>query len=366
MRLDREWLEQRREALRNDAIDWSTAEALAFGSLILEGRTVRLSGQDSRRGTFSQRHSVLVDQESGEEYTPLAQLAAEAKGAGRFEIYDSLLSEFAVLGFEYGYSVADRDALVLWEAQFGDFANGAQVVIDQFIAPGEDKWAQQSDLVMLVPHGYEGQGPEHSSARIERFLQLSAEDNWQVVVPSTPAQYFHVLRRQALSEVKKPLVVFTPKSLLRLKDTFSTAADLAEGEFQPAIPDPSPPDNPSRVVLSQGKFYWDLAKARSEGGPALVRVEQPYPFPAEELRAAIPEGAEVIWAQEEPENMGSRPFMERELRKLGLEPKAVTREEALAPPPAALPCIKVNPTTFSGFSSLRSVALSHGREPVRG
>ena len=331
-------LEQKRESLRQDAVDWATAEALAFGSLILEGRTVRLSGQDSRRGTFSQRHSVLVDQESGEEYTPLAQLAADAKGSGRFEIYDSLLSEFAVLGFEYGYSVADENALVLWEAQFGDFNNGAQVIIDQFLAAGEELWAQQSDLVMLLPHGYEGQGPEHSSARLERFLQLSAEDNWQIVVPSTPAQYFHVLRRQMLSEVKKPLVVFTPKSLLRLKDTFSTAAEFTEGEFQPVIADPNPPAKVSRVVLSQGKFYWDLAKAREDKDIALVRVEQPYPFPGEELRKVLGQwkDAEVVWAQEEPENMGSWPFIERRLRALGLEPTAVTREESASPATGSL------------------------------
>jgi 2-oxoglutarate dehydrogenase E1 component len=331
-------LEQKRESLRQDAVDWATAEALAFGSLILEGRAVRLSGQDSRRGTFSQRHSVLVDQESGEEYTPLAHLAEETKGGARFEIYDSLLSEFAVLGFEYGYSVADKDALVLWEAQFGDFANGAQVVIDTFIAAGEDKWAQQSGLVQLLPHGYEGQGPEHSSARLERFLQLSAEHNWQIVVPSTPAQYFHVLRRQALAEVKKPLVVFTPKSLLRLKETFSPASDLTEGAFQPVIEDPSPPKKVERVVLSQGKFSWDLAKAREDKPIALVRVEEPYPFPAKELQGALGKwkDAEVVWAQEEPENMGSWPFMERELRKLGLEPKAVTREESASPATGSL------------------------------
>jgi 2-oxoglutarate dehydrogenase E1 component len=257
---------------------------------------------------------------------PFSHLRQSAQASSRFS------------GSNYGHSVADQDALVLWEAQFGDFANGAQVVIDQFIAPGEDKWAQQSDLVMLLPHGNERQGPEHSSARIERFLQLSAEDNWQIVVPSTPAQYFHVLRRQALSEVKKPLVVFTPKSLLRLKETFSTAAELTEGEFQPVIADPNPPAKVSRVVLSQGKFYWDLAKARENKDIALERVEQPYPFPGEELKKVLGQwkDAEVVWAQEEPENMGSWPFIERELRDLGLEPKAVTREESASPATGSL------------------------------
>ncbi len=325
------WLEQRRHALDEDAVDWSLAEALAFGTLVSEGRTVRLSGQDSRRGTFSQRHSVLVDQETGEEYTPLKKL--EENGDGKFFIYDSLLSEFAVLGFEYGYSVANLDALVQWEAQFGDFINEAQVVVDLFIAAGEDKWGQTSGVTLLLPHGYEGQGPEHSSARLERFLQLAAEDNMQVVVPSTPAQFFHVLRRQALKERKKPLVVFTPKSLLRMKETFSEASALTEVRFQPVLPDPDPPKNVERVVLCQGKFFWDLLNGREDKPVALIRVEEPYPFPKKDLERELEKysGAEVIWAQEEPENMGSWPFMERELRKLSLEPKAVTREESASP-----------------------------------
>jgi multifunctional 2-oxoglutarate metabolism enzyme len=329
------WLESRRKALDEDAVDWSTAEALAFGSVLKEGRTVRLSGQDSRRGTFSQRHSVLVDQETGQEYTPLKALE---DGGGRFFIYDSLLSEFAVMGFEYGYSVAAPDALVLWEAQFGDFVNEAQVIVDLFLAAGEDKWGQTNGLVLLLPHGFEGQGPEHSSAKLERFLQLAAEDNMQVVVPSTPAQYFHVLRRQAVRERKKPLVVFTPKSLLRKKETFCPADLFTEGRFHAVIPDGSPPDEAKRVVLCQGKFYWDLAKARKDEPIALIRVEEVYPFPEEELAEALQkyEGAEMIWAQEEPENMGSWTFMERRLRAMGVEPKVVAREESASPATGSL------------------------------
>jgi 2-oxoglutarate dehydrogenase E1 component len=305
--------------------------------LVKDGRTVRLSGQDSRRGTFSQRHSVLVDQETGQEYTPLTALEGEA--AGRFFIYDSLLSEFAVQGFEYGYSVASPDALVLWEAQFGDFINEAQVVVDLMIAAGEDKWGQTNGLVLLLPHGFEGQGPEHSSARLERFLQLAAEDNMQVVVPSTPAQYFHVLRRQALRERKKPLILFTPKSLLRMRETFSGAADLTEGRFQPVLPDPSPPNEAKRVVLTQGKFFWDLLKAREDRPVALIRVEEPYPFPKQELEDALKpyQDVEVLWAQEEPENMGSWHFMERMCRgELGLELRVVAREESASPATGSL------------------------------
>ncbi|MGH9168644.1 MAG: multifunctional oxoglutarate decarboxylase/oxoglutarate dehydrogenase thiamine pyrophosphate-binding subunit/dihydrolipoyllysine-residue succinyltransferase subunit, partial [Acidimicrobiia bacterium] len=324
-------LEQRRTQLDQDAVDWATAEALAFGTVVKEGRTVRLSGQDSRRGTFSQRHSVLVDQETGREYTPLT--AAEDSG-GRFFIYDSLLSEFAVMGFEYGYSVAAPDALVLWEAQFGDFINEAQVVVDLMVAAGEDKWGQTNGLVLLLPHGFEGQGPDHSSARLERFLQLAAEDNMQVMVPSRPSQYFHMLRRQAIRERKKPLIVFTPKSLLRMKETFSQAAALTEGGFQPVLADPSPPDNPRRVMLCQGKFFWDLFRARKDEPVALVRIEEVYPFPKAELQEVLTpyQAAEIVWAQEEPENMGSWHFMERMCRReLGLELKVVAREESASP-----------------------------------
>jgi multifunctional 2-oxoglutarate metabolism enzyme len=328
-------LEQRRQQLDQDAVDWSTAEALAFGTLLKEGRTVRLSGQDSRRGTFSQRHSVLVDQETGQEYTPLQ---AVQENGGRFFIYDSLLSEFAVMGFEYGYSVGNPDALVLWEAQFGDFINEAQVVVDLFVAAGEDKWGQTNGLVLLLPHGFEGQGPEHSSGRIERFLGLAAEDNMHVVVPSTPAQYFHALRRQALRERKKPLVLFTPKSLLRAKDTFSHGETLTDGMFRSVLADRDPPNEVRRVVLTQGKFFWDLFRAREDEPVALVRVEEVYPFPDRELREVLGthEGAEVVWAQEEPENMGSWHFVERRLRAVGVEPTVVAREESASPATGSL------------------------------
>ncbi|MFN2543842.1 MAG: multifunctional oxoglutarate decarboxylase/oxoglutarate dehydrogenase thiamine pyrophosphate-binding subunit/dihydrolipoyllysine-residue succinyltransferase subunit [Actinomycetota bacterium] len=325
-------LEQRRRALAGDAVDWALGEALAFGTLLRDGVAVRLAGQDSRRGTFSQRHSVLVDQETSEEYTPLAQL-------GRFFVYDSLLSENAALGFEYGYSVANPDALVLWEAQFGDFVNGAQVVIDGFVSAGEDKWGQHSGLVLLLPHGYEGQGPEHSSARLERFLELSAEDNWQVVVPSTPAQLFHLLRRQALRDLRKPLVVMTPKSLLRLRAAFSPAAAFTEGTFQEVLPEPLAP-HPSvvtKVILCQGKVFHDLAKARDERdvqGVALVRLEQLYPFPAHRLEEVLGEygDAEIRWVQEEPANMGAWSFVRWQLRdRLRIDAVGVTRSEGAAP-----------------------------------
>ncbi len=328
----RKGLDDRAKELDRDAVDWSLGEALAFGTLVREGVMVRLSGQDTRRGTFSQRHSVLVDQETGAEHAPLAQL-------GPFHVYDSLLSEFAAIGFEYGYSVANRDALVVWEAQFGDFANGGQVVVDQFIVAAEDKWQQTSGLVLLLPHGYEGQGPEHSSARIERFLQLAAEDNVQVVVPSTPAQYFHLLRRQALRDLRKPLVVFTPKSLLRLPAARSAAADFTDGSFLEVVPDPQHPHPSvvSRVILCAGKVFHDLAKRRAERdvrGVSLVRVEQLYPFPAEQLRAELHglEDAEVWWVQEEPENMGAWHDVRRVCRdRLGLDLRGVTREESASP-----------------------------------
>jgi 2-oxoglutarate dehydrogenase complex dehydrogenase (E1) component-like enzyme len=331
------WLKERGQALQRNQVDWSLGETLALASLLLEGRTVRLSGQDSRRGTFSQRHSVLVDQADGSLYTPLANLSEDQ---GRFFVYDSLLSEFAAMGFEYGYSVADPEALVLWEAQFGDFVNGAQVVVDQFISAAEDKWGQRSGLVLLLPHGFEGQGPEHSSARLERFLQLSAEDNMQVTVPSTPAQYFHLLRRQALRATRKPLVVMTPKSLLRLPAARSTAEELAGGRFLEVLPDQDGPDPRAarRLLLCSGKVFYDLARRRGEAGlgeVALVRVEQLYPFPAEALRAQLDahEHAGVVrWVQEEPENMGAARYVYlRARRELGVELEVVSREEGAAP-----------------------------------
>jgi len=328
------WLERRREALEDDDVDWSLAEALAFGTLLHDGVTIRLSGQDSRRGTFSQRHSVLVDQETGEEYAPLGAIEG---ATGKFMPYDSLLSELAVLGFEYGYSVANPGALVLWEAQFGDFANGAQLVIDQFIAAAEDKWGQTSGLVMLLPHGYEGQGPEHSSARIERFLVLAAKDNIEVTVPSTPGQYFHLLRRQALRERRKPLVVMTPKSPLRLPAARSAERELTGGRFREVLHDPSASAKVRKVVLCQGKFFYDLARRQSDEGVddvALVRIEQIFPFPAEQLTEALAahQGSEVVWAQEEPENMGSWRFLDLKMRRdLGRELEVVARPESPSP-----------------------------------
>ncbi|HEX2053124.1 MAG TPA: multifunctional oxoglutarate decarboxylase/oxoglutarate dehydrogenase thiamine pyrophosphate-binding subunit/dihydrolipoyllysine-residue succinyltransferase subunit [Actinomycetota bacterium] len=307
-------LEARRRSLVNDHVDWPVAEALAFGSMLAGGMTIRMAGQDSRRGTFSQRHAVLIDQETGVEYTPLSYAARDG---AKFLIYDSMLSEFAALGFEYGYSTVAEDTLTIWEAQFGDFANGAQVVIDQFIAAGEDKWGQTSNLVMLLPHGYEGQGPEHSSARLERYLTLGADDNYRVTVPSTAAQYFHLLLDQGLPARRKPLVVLTPKSLLRLPAAASGVIDLISGGWMPVLSDPSRPSSDAvrRLILCSGKVYYDLAAARERQGIeglALVRVEQLYPFPAEQIAEELAryDAAEVLWVQEEPENMGAWRYMQ--------------------------------------------------------
>ncbi|MHB2020259.1 MAG: multifunctional oxoglutarate decarboxylase/oxoglutarate dehydrogenase thiamine pyrophosphate-binding subunit/dihydrolipoyllysine-residue succinyltransferase subunit [Candidatus Xenobia bacterium] len=283
-------------------IEWALAEALAFGALLLEGRSVRLSGQDAQRGTFSQRHAVLHDQTTGRAWTQLAHLAPHQ---GRLWIYDSPLSEFAPLGFEYGYAVAAPETLVLWEAQFGDFVNGAQIVIDQFLSSGEDKWGQTSGVTLLLPHGFEGQGPEHSSARLERFLTLCAEDNLRIAVPTTAAQYFHLLRRQALSTRRKPLIVLTPKSLLRHPKVASPSAALTTGGFEPVLPDRAA----ARVVLCTGKVYYDLLASRQNQDVALVRVEQLYPFPAEQIRAAVGNATDVLWVQEEPRNMGAWPLL---------------------------------------------------------
>ena len=305
-------LAKREQMSTQGSIDWAFGELLAFGSLLMEGRRVRLAGQDSRRGTFVQRHAVLIDHENGESWTPLSYLSEDQ---ARFNVYDSSLSEFAALGFEYGYSVEDPTALVLWEAQFGDFVNGAQTIIDEFISASEQKWGQRSSVVMLLPHGYEGQGPDHSSARIERFLQLCAEDNMRVAMPSTPASYFHLLRRQAKAEPKKPLVVFTPKSMLRNKAAISSVEDLTTGTFEPVLPDTTvDPSQVTRVLLTSGKVYWDLVAQREKQGitdTAIVRLEQYYPLPVKELTealAAYPE-AELVWVQEEPQNQGGWSYM---------------------------------------------------------
>ena len=261
-------------------VEWATAEALSIGTLLLEGTDVRLTGEDTRRGTFSQRHAALVDYHTGWTYVPLASLD---ESQGKLWVYDSLLSEYAAVGFEYGYSVVHKDALVAWEAQFGDFVNGAQIIIDQFLVAAEDKWQQTSGLVMLLPHGYEGQGPEHSSARIERFLTMCAEDNIQVVNATTPAQYFHLLRRQVRREIRKPLVVFTPKSLLRAKQAHSSVDDLTNGSFQEVLDDRavSDPAAVARIIFCSGKVAYDAIARRDEAGApvAIVRVEQLYPFP---------------------------------------------------------------------------------------
>lgn len=301
-------LDRRRVALDEGGIDWGQAESLAFASLLVEGIPVRLTGQDSERGTFAHRHLVLHDVHTGERYAPVQHLDA---ATASFEVHNSALSEYACVGFEYGYSVAAPEALVLWEAQFGDFVNGAQIILDQFVTAGLSKWGETLRLTLLLPHGYEGNGPEHSSARLERFLQSTAQDNIRVVNPSTAAQYFHLLRRQALDPVARPLVVMTPKGLLRLKEAASTLDDLALGSFRPVLDDAgADKERVRRLVLCSGKVYYDIAghelRAPAET-VAVARIEQLYPFPTEELGALVgsyPALAEVVWAQEEPQNMG--------------------------------------------------------------
>ncbi len=305
-------------------LDWAFAESIAFGSLVLEGTRVRLSGQDSGRGTFSQRHAVLYDTQTGKTWAPLSELRSEKSPGARFDVFDSSLSEEGVLGFEYGYSVVADDALVLWEAQFGDFGNGAQTIIDQYIAASEDKWKQKSRVVMLLPHGYEGQGPEHSSARLERYLQLCAENNLAVCYPTTPAQYFHLLRRQVRPGMERPLIVMTPKSLLRLPAASSTIGDLENGGFKPVIDDAeiTDPAAVKKVVLCSGKLYYDLIDARKkaqEHRVAIVRLEQFYPFPLTSIREILGRYVnvrELVWAQEEPQNMGGWTFMQERLENL--------------------------------------------------
>jgi 2-oxoglutarate decarboxylase len=347
-------LQRRAAMVEQDEIDWATGELLAFGSTLIDGHAVRLIGQDSRRGTFGQRHAVLVDRHTGEEYTPLKAFNSPT---AKFHIYDSLLSEYAAVGFEYGYSVARPDALVCWEAQFGDFVNGAQTILDEFISSGEQKWGQRSGVVLLLPHGFEGQGPDHSSARVERFLSLCAQDNMTVAMPSTPASYFHLLRWQALSGRVKPLIVFTPKSMLRLKAAASPAADFSSGSFAPVLGDTvlgdtvlgdtvlgdtvlgdtalAQPGAVRRVLLCSGKIYYDLAERRRTAGltdVAILRVERLYPLPAAEIAAELaryPQAAEVSWVQEEPANMGGWPYMALHL------PDAVGRRVVLHSRPAS-------------------------------
>ena len=323
-------------------MDWGFAEAMAVGSLVLEGFPVRLSGQDSGRGTFSQRHASMYDTLTGERWSPLTELRNEQNQKARFYVFDSSLSESGVLGFEYGYSVSCPGDLVMWEAQFGDFANGAQVIIDQYIAASEDKWKQKCRLVMLLPHGYEGQGPEHSSARLERFLQLCAENNLQVCYPTTPAQYYHLLRRQAKQEVVRPLVVMTPKSLLRLPAASSTMEQLVEGGFNSVLDDGTVQDRAAvtRIVLCSGKVFYDLEASRDASNDAriaIVRLEQFYPFPAkriEEIVASYPNATQLFWTQEEPQNMGGWNFVEDRLRGLlpgSIELRYVGRSASASP-----------------------------------
>jgi multifunctional 2-oxoglutarate metabolism enzyme len=308
-------LQRRAAAITDGPIDWGTGEILAFGSLLMDGRPVRLAGQDSRRGTFVSRFATIIDRNNADEWTPLANLAEEQ---GQFYVYDSLLSEYAAMGFEYGYSVARPDALVLWEAQFGDFVNGAQTIIDEFITSGETKWRQQSGVVLLLPHGYEGQGPDHSSARIERFLTMAADDAFVVAQPSTPASYFHLLRQHSLGEEHRPLIVFTPKSMLKRKEAASQPADFTEGTFRPVTGDDKvDPAKVEKVLLCSGRITWDLMVERKkregdEPTTAILRLEQLYPRPVAELKAELakyPNLKEVRWVQDEPANMGPWPHM---------------------------------------------------------
>ncbi len=331
-------IEKRAETVHaGEAIEWGVAEALAFGSLVLDGVSARLSGQDCRRGTFSHRHLVLDDFEKTGVWSPLERLGERTDRAGRFEVYNSTLSEASVLGFEFGYSATARSALVVWEAQFGDFANGAQVIIDQFVASSETKWGQLSGVTLLLPHGFEGQGPEHSSARLERYLQLCAEGNMSVCYPTTAAQHFHLLRRQGLQEIKRPLVVMTPKSLLRLPAAMSRIADFTDNDFQPVIEDGATGSGSAdTLVLLSGKVYYDVQTALKEFPSSRVvvaRLEELYPFPAK-LLAGLRErtkASSVIWVQEEPQNQGAWSYVAPLIREtLGIDPRYVGRPAAAA------------------------------------
>ena len=349
-----------------EGIDWATGEALGFGTLLVEGHRVRLSGEDCQRGTFSQRHAVLIDQDTQNEFVPLNNIAPEQ---AKIDIFNSLLSEAGVMGFEYGYTLADPRTLVLWEGQFGDFANGAQVIIDQFIASGESKWLRMSGLTLLLPHGYEGQGPEHSSARIERYLQLCAERNMIVCNLTTPANYFHALRRQLHRNFRKPLVVFTPKSLLRHKLAVSKLAEMATGStFRFVIPeiDPiAPAEDVRRVVICSGKVYYDLLAQRRErsiNDVAILRLEQIYPFPERNLGrvlAAYPNATSVVWCQEEPENMGAWSFVDRRIEKVlrGIEGHKVRRPVYVGRAEAASPATGLARTHAAEQSALVGNAL---------
>ena len=329
-------LQRRAAAIADGPIDWGTGEILAFGALLMEGRPVRLAGQDSRRGTFVSRFGTIIDRINADEWTPLTSLTEDQ---AKFHIYDSLLSEFAALGFEYGYSVARPDALVLWEAQFGDFVNGAQTVIDEFISSGETKWRQQSGVVLLLPHGYEGQGPDHSSARIERFLTMCADDAFVVAQPSTPASYFHLLRRHSLGEEHRPLIVFTPKSMLKRKEAASQPGDFTEGVFQPFVADAeADADKVETLLLCSGRITWDLMveRAKREDGEkfAIARVEQLYPVPRDAITAELaryPHLKAVRWVQDEPKNMGPWPHYQLNVWPEIGKVEAITRPALSSP-----------------------------------
>jgi 2-oxoglutarate dehydrogenase E1 component len=354
-----------------EGIDWGTAEALAFGSLLLEGSPVRLSGQDCNRGTFSHRHAALIDQENETRYKPLKYIREDQ---APIEIFDSPLSELAVLGFEYGYSLAEPRALVLWEAQFGDFVNGAQIIIDQFIASGESKWLRMSGLVMLLPHGYEGQGPEHSSGRMERFLQLCAEDNIQVVNCTTPANYFHVLRRQLKRDFRKPLIIMTPKSLLRHKACVSKLSDFGPGSSFHRVMYcdnvPSKPKDAKQVVICSGKVYYDLVDEREKRGIKdvhFLRMEQIYPFPADALAMELEpyRNCDIVWCQEEPRNMGAWSFVAEFIEEVAMEmgfknprPRYAGRASA------ASPATGQNKRHLLEQAALIDDALTLGRKPL--
>jgi 2-oxoglutarate dehydrogenase E1 component len=347
-RLKKVFLEKRQQIWKKgEGYDWGFGEALAFGSLLAEGTPVRLSGQDCRRGTFSHRHAVLYDETNRERYTPLQHVAEKQ---GRFNVYNSLLSESAVLGFDYGYTLHFPELLCLWEAQFGDFCNGAQIIIDQFLAAGESKWQRPSGIVLLLPHGYEGQGPEHSSGRLERFLQLAAEDNIQVCNFTTPAQYFHALRRQMKRDFRKPLIVMTPKSLLRAPECVSAEADFTSGHFEEILPGPlaGPASKVSRVVFCSGKVYYDLLKHRDANklaDTAIVRVEQLYPLHTAKIESVLKPFSKAktfVWCQEEPENMGAWSYIRNQLSDLiGKKLHYAGREGASSPAVGALALHKI-------------------------
>ena len=334
-------LDRRAQMSREGGIDWAFGELLALGATAMDGRLVRMAGQDTRRGTFVQRHAALIDWHNGTEYLPLQHLSADQE---RVLMYDSALTEYAALGFEYGYSVANREALVLWEAQFGDFVNGAQSVIDEYLSSGEAKWGQQSGVVLLLPHGHEGQGPDHTSGRPERFLQLCAEGSMTVAIPSTPANYFHLLRRHVLDGVHRPMVVFTPKSMLRNKAAVSSVADFTDGKFESVLPDRSVTDANAvtKVVMCTGKIFYELDAYRAANDitdTAVVRLEQLYPLPRRKLNYVLdmyPNAKSFLWCQEEPKNQGAWPFLVEALpeaspRLLGL---ARSSRRAMAAPSA--------------------------------